>query len=221
MNQPLDSYANTLSCLENLAGNEADQLSFAQSYGFDDWQNVDTFCRRAGVLVDDNTVVFRRQLSVSREDAWPFISQPQYLAKWHIPTEWDFREGGRFEFKNAWQGYIEVLRPGWLIKFKADAGGFTSFEFAVSEYMTEFVLTDYMGPEVVVPEHVLSESDSIAGQQPGGPGTHWHGVLAGWHCGIDALQALLAGSAVELPYDRHTAIYDVLLHARYDSSSPT
>lgn len=220
MSRPLDSYADTIRCLELDAERRADEATarsaFAQKWGFDGWADIDSFCRRAGVLTDDNTVVFRRQLSVNREHAWPFISQLEKLAKWHIPTEWDFQEGGRFEFKNAWGGHIEVLQPGWLIKFRADEGGFTSFEFAVSEYGTEFVLTDYMGPEVVVPQEVMHEPDSVQRQQPGGPGTHWHGVLAGWHCGTDAFQALVAGSAVDLPYDRFSALYQVLLHARYN-----
>ena len=217
MNRPLDSTRSTLECLRTAARERDGHEELVRNIGFDDWQELEEFARHAGVLIDDNTVVFRRQLSVSRADAWHFISQPAELAKWHIPTEWDFREGGRFEFKNAWSGIIETLRPGWMIKFRADEGGSTTFEFAVSEYATEFVLTDFMGPDVVVPEHVLGEGETAESQQPGGPGSHWHGVLSGWHCGVDAFEALVGGSAAEMHYDKYDSVYELLLNARYKS----
>ena len=73
-------------------------------------------------------------------------------------------------------------------------------------------LIDYMAPNLVVPYHVRVDGDSVEAHQPGGPGTHWRGVLAGWHYAANSLRDLVVGRFYSGDYDQLTLTYDGLLH---------
>ena len=72
-------------------------------------------------------------------------------------------------------------------------------------------LTHKLAKDFTVPEHVkeiaewsderMKKINEIEFYQPGGTGTHWVGLVAGWHCFLDALE----GHLREEPYGQgHT-----------------
>ena len=182
----------------------------AKEFEFDNWRSLDQFCVRAIKFLDRNTIQLRRYLKIEHEEVWDYIADTKQLAKWHIPTTWDLRVGGRFEFRNAWSGYISELEAGNYIQFTADQGGYTRFSVEPYKEETLFTLTDYMGPEVTIANELI-RAGTPEENQPGGIGTHWHGVMSGWHAGADTLSALVVGESASINYDHLDSIYALLL----------
>ena len=92
------------------------QQLVAEDYQSGDWSAIVQFSKECGVLLDNNTICFERGLRADRETAWRWLVTRELLAKWHIPTEMEFRVGGRFEFKDAWSGVIGEITPGLSIR---------------------------------------------------------------------------------------------------------
>ena len=183
----------------------------AKSYGLGTWDELNIFCRGAVILTELNTLQLERKLEISRDEAWVFLVEPDLLAKWHIPTEVDLRVGGAFEFKNAWKGKIGELEIGHRIRFDAEAGGTTTFSLSTKNEETVCTITDVMAPSLIVKPELLTGGKTVEENQPGGPGTHWHGVTSGWHFGANALANLANEHPVELNYEVLDALYADLL----------
>lgn len=183
----------------------------AQSYGVGNWLELDSFCRGAVVLIEPNTLQLKRKLEISIQNAWKYLVEPEFLAEWHIPTELELEKGGKFEFKNAWKGTIGELKIGHCIRFDAEAGGFTTFSLKPENDTTVCVITDVMAPQLIVDPNLIEEGKSVAESQPGGPGTHWHGVTSGWHHGANTLANLVNENPVDLSYEVLDRLYAELL----------
>ena len=56
---------------------------------------------------------------------------------------------------------------------------------------------DAVPKKTVLPEG----ADAIDVRQPGGPGTPWSGVVAGWHGSIDKLDTHLTGESLNHSYE--------------------
>lgn len=221
---PLTHYVHTLEWFEQKAQRELREqakqgpssLAFARdvvanSYGLGTWDELSIFCRSAVILTELNTLQLKRKLEISREEAWEYLVQPELLAKWHIPTEVDLRVGGAFEFKNAWKGKVGELEIGRRIRFDAEAGGTTTFALSTENEKTVCSITDVMAPSLIVKPDLLTDGKSVEENQPGGPGTHWHGVTSGRHFGANSLANLVNESPVELSHEVLDALYADLL----------
>ena len=228
---PLTHYVHTLEWFEQKAQHQLREQAksgpssladarevVAQSYGLGNWVELDGFCRGAVVLVELNTLQLKRRLETSIQDTWNYLVEPELLAKWHIPTELELEKGGKFEFKNAWKGTIGELKIGHSIRFDAEAGGFTTFSLNSENDTTVCVITDVMAPQLIVDPNLIEDGKSVAENQPGGPGTHWHGVTSGWHFGANSLANLINESSVEQSYEVLDALYADLLQEYFRRS---
>ena len=64
-----------------------------------------------------------------------------------------------------------------------------------------FSLIDRMGEGVDANEIFASDTPSHRLYQPGGPGTHWSGVAAGYHGFVDSLEGHITSKRINLDYD--------------------
>lgn len=167
----------------------------------------------AAGLLDKHTVFFERIFPVSVEQLWQAVATREGLGHWFMPTAYEIEENGRFAFEDAWQGTVTQLEPFRVIEFTPQdtAAAYLRFEISQTGSGVLFRLIDRMEPEkeaaAVIPE---AAPDMI--YQPGGPGTPWSGLVAGYHSFIDALAEYLLG---ELPQDdyellckKYTAVLD-------------
>lgn len=149
---------------------------------------------------DKHTILFERAVAVPREKIWAALTQKQALGQWFMESEIELKVNGKFSFQGGWDGWVAALRPLEYIQFNSSKEAFSRFEIHPGSGQQGHVvrIIDRMGAEVT-----MTGPTDIAGLQPGGPGTHWVGVLAGWHDFADALAAYLKG---EKPQDRYEAL---------------
>ena len=82
----------------------------------------------------------------------------------------------------------------------AGTGGLR-FEMRPDGHETMFALLDTWA------EGARFEENGPLADQPGGPGTPWIGVAAGWHSGVDSLRRLFDPAAPEREYERLCRFY--------------
>jgi len=196
---------------------EISQNYLAQSrYGIS-WSNLKQFCRDSGVIEPRNTMRLSRSVEITPDEVWPFLIEPDNLIRWHIPTVMEFVVGGRFEFKNAWAGTIGAIEKEHLVRFDADEGGCTTFSVEKRDLGSHIVITDVMAPQFRITKELISNKKTIQENQPGGVGTHWSGVLSGWHCAIDELVNLIDVNnyPTKLTYSQMDSLYLDLLNDRF------
>ncbi|MGE0626128.1 MAG: SRPBCC domain-containing protein [Pseudomonadales bacterium] len=160
-----------------------------------------------------STLILERQTPASMDRAWRAVTEPDDLGNWFIEAEVDLREGGRFEFRNAWGGRVTGLEPGRSVTYVADAGGSSRFDLEETADGVSIVLTDRMGPR----ERPPADHSGLASLQPGGPGSHWAGVVAGWHAFMNALVRHLGGDAPVADDGALTAHYAERLRSHFDA----
>ena len=157
-----------------------------------------------GEFLDANTMVWKRTLGADLSRMWSAVTKEEELAKWYMPTEINLTVGG--EFSHAWTGHIGELKENECIQFDNKDGGHTRFEIrSLDASTTAFSLIDQL------PADLKWEEEGMASKQPGGPGTHWVGVAAGWHDFVDRLEAYINGSPVETDVYTDTEAYDKLV----------
>lgn len=196
---------------------EASQNYLAQSrYGIS-WLDLKQFCRDSAVIETRNTMQLSRSVEITPTEVWPFLVEPDNLIRWHIPTVMEFVVGGRFEFKNAWAGTIGAIEEDRLVRFDADEGGCTTFSVKRKDQGSQIVITDVMAPQFRITKELISNKKTIQENQPGGVGTHWSGVLSGWHCAIDELVNLMGVTnyPTKLTYSQMDSLYLDLLNDRF------
>lgn len=187
----------------------------ARRYGFGSWPELVAFLPYLGELTDRHTLIFRREMPVDRQRVWTAVSDPAELSQWFMETTMKARVGGRFSFKDGWDGVVSALEPGSAITFAADHGGRTRFEIEAIENGTHFRLVDRMAPGATAPD---GGAGDIGVRQPGGPGTHWVGIVVGWHDFVDSLLDHLGTPAPTLGEREMTLLYDRLLTAQFGVS---
>ncbi|MGD8417505.1 MAG: SRPBCC domain-containing protein [Pseudomonadales bacterium] len=168
-------------------------------------------------FIDRQTVRFERFAACPPARVWQAVSEPEALGRWFLGTTMERHEGGRFDFRDAWGGQITSFEPERRITYTADAGGFTDFELFPEAAGTRIVMTDRMGPNVQPPP----EGTERARSQPGGPGTHWAGLLAHWHVFMNRLVGYLEGSTRAQDVDDLILYYAHRLTERFAAQDRT
>ncbi|MEM7033074.1 MAG: SRPBCC domain-containing protein [Chloroflexota bacterium] len=163
------------------------------------------------IFVDKHTILFHRHLHVDQSRLWSAISTKHELDQWFMPTELDLRNDGNYSFEGGWDGWISDLNPPHHLQFNSSPTSFTRFEIEVRSEGVLLSLIDRLQVDVTPPKATEEDEDGIMYNQPGGPGTHWTGVIAGWHCFVDALEDYLAGQEGEDLYDQRCMAYNNFL----------
>lgn len=161
-------------------------------------------------FLDKNKVRFTCRYPVSKERLWKAISDTKELNLWFMKTEWDFQVGGKFNFEEGWDGWIEELSEFEHIQLNSAKDAFTRFDIKPVETATELHLTDQIPKDLTAPSE-----DSIYNIQPGGKGTHWVGLLAGWHDFLLALDNHLAHKEIQDFFYDFSLKYKNLLEQKY------
>ena len=99
-----------------------------------------------------------------------------------MPTKYEIEEGGRFSFGGGWEGTISQVHPPHHIQFTPDGPeqAYLRFEIVATNDGCVFKLIDRMGPAQDAAK-MFPDAPQHRKYQPGGPGTHWSGVVAGYH----------------------------------------
>ena len=144
--------------------------------------------RNIGYFRDRNTLVFERVLPVSPNRAWQAIATRDGLSHWFMSTDSEIVEDGRFSFKDGWDGVItKVAEPEYIVFTPDDTKtAFLRFEIQANSEGCLFRLIDRMDDRIDAAAQ-FPASPNYDKHQPGGPGTHWSGIIAGYHGFADAL----------------------------------
>lgn len=172
-------------------------------------------------FVDRNTIAFERKFPDTPERIWSAITVKSELDQWFMETQLDLRVGGAFSFKKGWDGWISDLKNHRYAQFNSSDESFTRFEIEPDGEGTLFHLIDRLRNDVVVEvgsrkDVPIEDSDAeqmrrIECNQPGGAGTHWTGVVAGWHGFVDSLEGYLTGRPLGESHNKMCIFYDCLL----------
>lgn len=160
----------------------------------------------AGRLVDRHAMAWIRRLNAPLEDVWRAISSKEGLAGWWgMPIHvLELRVGGAF--KHHWDNTVTAFKEREHVDFAEPKGAYAGtgglrFEIAPDGEATMFTLLDTWAKGAVF------EDGGPLAHQPGGPGTPWIGVAAGWHSGADALRRLFDDDAPSHDYERLCRFY--------------
>lgn len=145
-----------------------------------------------------NKVLFERHVPRSSKQVWPFIGTAEGVGSWFIEgCRFQPTLGARFYFMEGWEGQISIYDEGRTISFFPEAGGETTFEtIPVDDGSCLFRLIDRQAPGFVPPDDIPMDDvvpRDVGLYQPGGLGTPWVGILAGWHGFADRFVAAAMG----------------------------
>ena len=178
-------------------------------------RDIERIRASAGYLVDRHAMCWIRNLENPLGEVWQTVSTLEGLRKWWITpgctTAFELKPGGTLA--HHWTNTVERFQEGEYIDFGGYPGalvgtGGMRFELvALGRERTRFLFLDTWGPDA---QPGRGAPDQVA--QPGGLGTPWSGVAAGWHCMLDQLEVVL-GRATAVPsyeelctfYARHLA----------------
>ncbi len=159
------------------------------------------------VYKDRSTMSWPRHIDAPIERVWEAITQKERLDRWMQGLEapqMELRLGGR-HFWWTGTGTVDGFEPLRVIRLRhGDGFPFMRYELQPDGQGTSYTFTDRMNRGERAPNTNWEETeaglrqsqdDPIATLSPGGPGTHWVGVAAGWHSFVDALEAYIAGDA--------------------------
>lgn len=168
----------------------------------------------AGRLVDRHALAWIRRLQAPVDEAWQTISTKEGLDRWWgMPIRTlELRAGGAFE--HHWRNTVTAFENHQFIDFAEPNGSYAGtgglrFEIRAAGEATMFTLLDTWSPGAV-----FEEGGPLA-HQPGGPGTPWIGVAAGWHMGVDSLRRLFDANAPTPDYESLCRFYAGHLHDLY------
>ena len=166
-------------------------------------------------IMDRNTILFELSIPVPIEQTWKALTEKQELDQWFFRSaKIDFKVGTLFTFQTGWEGWIEEFLALSHIQYNTSKDSFTRFETRANSGNSLFRLIDKFHPTALCPENlppVPGIPDHILRNQPGGIGTHWVGIVAGWHKIIDALQNHLCGTKSQLDQIELCLHYDNFL----------
>ncbi len=160
--------------------------------------------------INTHTVLFERKYPTSLQRLWKAVSEKNELDTWLMETEIDLRAGGKFEFKGGWNGWIGELKEFEYIQFNSAEDAFSRFELEPLDGFCLLRLIDKLPADITAPKGSAMENS-----QPGGKGTHWVGLLAGWHDFLDGLEAYLAGERIEDNYSKLCHMYGAFLERKF------
>lgn len=154
-------------------------------------------------LLEKNTLLLERHVPVPPERLWQAVATKEGLSHWFMPTPFEIEQGGRFSFGGGWGGTVTLVDPPRRIQFTPDESdeAYLRFEIEPSSDGCLFRLIDKMGPAVDAAKLFGADTPKHQVYQPGGVGTHWSGVVGGYHGFVDALESHLAGREIPSDYD--------------------
>lgn len=164
---------------------------------------------RAGHLVDRHAMCWMRNLAGPIDEVWQAVSTLEGLKKWWLAgtvKKFELQEGGVFD--HHWTNMIQGYREFEYIDLREARGSYAGtggmrFELArVDDGTTLFMFLDTWGPDVVA-----EAGEGGQREQPGGPGTPWPGVAAGWHSMIDGLEKVISGASQSYSYEDLCTFY--------------
>ena len=160
--------------------------------------------RDAGHVIGANAMVWRRELPGPVEQVWSLVSAIEGLQRWWRlgVKEFDLRQGGAF--RHHWDNVILDFRDHEFINFDG-----MRWELRAKDGGSEFVFLDTWGAGAVPP------TPGPGSEQPGGPGTPWAGVAAGWHDIVDALEEAVTGKPREDLFEARCRYYAEYLRDYY------
>jgi hypothetical protein len=116
--------------------------------------------------------------------------------------EFDLRPGGAF--RHRWDNVILDFEEKRFINFDG-----MRWELKEKDRGTHFAFIDTWESSAVPAE------PGLGSEQPGGPGTPWAGVAAGWHGTVDALEEALTGKPREAQFEARCRYYAEYLSDYY------
>ena len=160
----------------------------------------------AGRLVDRHAMAWIRRVSAPVDRVWEAISTKDGLAGWWgMPVHvLELRVGGAFN--HHWNNTVTAFKEGEYIDFAEPKGSYAGtgglrFEIASDGAATMFTLLGTWH------EGSTFEDGGPLAHQPGGPGTPWIGVAAGWHSGANSLRRLFDSNAPAHSYEHLCRFY--------------
>ena len=162
----------------------------------------------AGHLVHRHAMVWIRRLDAPIEVVWQTVSTKEGLEKWWLvpPKEFELRPGGAF--KHHWDNTISDFSKHEYIDFVENTGAYAltggmRFELKADGQSTMFMFLDTWAESHKIPD----SGDENLVEQPGGPGTPWPGVAAGWHAMVDKLASVINNRDYSHTYEDLCAFY--------------
>lgn len=168
-----------------------------------------SFLADAGRLVDRHAMVWIRTLEAPIDQVWETVSTLEGLKKWWVvpPSKFELKRGGAFN--HHWNNTVVDFEEKAYIDFTENTGDYPGtggmrFELRkLDDDTTVFMFLDTWGPDMTPP----SSGSSEGGEQPGGPGTPWAGVAAGWHAMVDKLVHVIDDREPEHTYEELQTLY--------------
>jgi len=166
-------------------------------------------------LLDRGTMQLERRFAVPPERLWEAVATREGLSHWFMPTPFEIEEGGRFSFEKGWDGTVTRVDPPRCIEFQPDGSqvAFLRFEIEPTEEGCLLRLIDRMDPQLVSADHFPEGTPKHVLYQPGGKGTHWSGIVSGYHGFVDALECHLTGRRVGIDHAERDRRYPAVLDA--------
>lgn len=168
----------------------------------------------AGRLIAPHAMVWIRRLDAPIEDVWHLISSIEGLKKWWIvpPTSLELKAGGLF--RHHWENVVYDVREYEFIDYREPNGRYVGtggmrLELREDDEGTVFTFLDTWA------EGIQSAGEGEVAAQPGGPGTPWPGVAAGWHDMIDRLESIVKGTNSQHGMEELTDFYVGYLNDLY------
>ena len=90
-------------------------------------------------------------------------------------------------------------RPGKDTKYRKVEIPVMLFEIEETKNDCLFKLTDKMAPALDALTYFPADTPKYEIYQPGGIGTHWTGIVSGYHRFVDALESYITGVEIPLP----------------------
>ena len=152
-------------------------------------------------MLEKNTLVWEREFPVKPEKLWDAIATKEGLSHWFMPTPFEIEQGGRFDWEGGTEGTITEIDPPHRIRFTPDRSDEADMLLEIEE--TEngclFKLTDKIEPGFDALKFFSADTPKYEIYQPGGIGTHWTGIVSGYHRFVDAWESYITGVEIPLP----------------------
>jgi uncharacterized protein YndB with AHSA1/START domain len=150
--------------------------------------SADGTVRRAA---DGHELRFERFLAHPIAKVWAALTEPEALAEWLAPGEFELSPGGRahLAFANTGhvvEGRVVAVEPPRLLAYTwGERHGIVRWELSPTDGGTRLELT-----------HAFPTADDAAS------------FLAGWHTHLELLDRALAGEPAPWPWDRWHELHD-------------
>ena len=149
-----------------------------------------------------NTMSWSRHIAAPVERVWEVVTQKEHLDKWYMEAvQTELRVGGKHDWCAG--GSVDEYEPMRVIRFMGTNDSWQRFTVTSDGNGTLFTLTDRMGDGVYWDDTEWEKTEDgwvqlpderIAVRSPGGRGTHWVGVAAGYHGFVDSRDTYITGN---------------------------